>query len=76
MAVHSVIIAGFGDIDRTGYPDRLYVHWEHQGEGIATAVRNWLKRAVQGSIVTHASLAARPFFVKRGYGAGKEQLVE
>ena len=30
-------IVGFGDIDKSGYLDRLYVHKDHQREGIATA---------------------------------------
>lgn len=76
VAVHGGIIAGFGDIDRTGYLDRLYVHWKHQGEGIATAICDRLERAVQGSIVTHSSITARAFFAKRGYTAVKEQQIE
>lgn len=76
VAVHGGTIAGFGDIDRTGYLDRLYVHWAHQGEGIATAICDRLERAVQGSIVTHSSITARPFFAKRGYVVVKEQQVE
>lgn len=30
------MITGFGDMDFTGYLDRLYVHREYQGQGIAT----------------------------------------
>ena len=29
------LIVGFGDIDGTGYLDRLYVHRDRQGQGIA-----------------------------------------
>ncbi|MBD5151460.1 MAG: GNAT family N-acetyltransferase [Oscillibacter sp.] len=76
VAVEQGVIVGFGDIDRTGYLDRLYVHKDHQGQGIATAICDRLELAVPGSIVTHASITARPFFEKRGYQVIKEQRVE
>lgn len=76
VAVENDTILGFGDIDETGYLDRLYVHLEYQRRGIATAICNQLEAAVQGNIVTHASITARPFFEKRGYKVVKEQEVE
>ena len=76
VAVDAGIIAGFGDIDKTGYLDRLYVHLGYQRKGIATAICNRLEAAVQENIVTHASITARPFFEKRGYKVVKEQQVE
>lgn len=76
VAVDDDIIAGFGDIDKTGYLDRLYVHSGYQGKGIATAICNRLEAAVEENIVTHASITARPFFEKRGYRVVKEQQVE
>ena len=76
VAVEQGVIVGFGDIDRTGYLDRLYVHKDHQGQGIATAICDRLERAAPGGIVTHASITARPFFEKRGYRVIKEQQVE
>lgn len=76
VAVDDDIIVGFGDIDKTGYLDHLYVHADYQGKGIATAVCNQLEQAVRGKIVTHASITARPFFEKRGYKVVKEQQVE
>lgn len=76
VAVAGSIIAGFGDIDDTGYLDRLYVHKDYQRQGIATAICDKLEAAVQGKIVTHASITARPFFEKRGYKVIKEQRVE
>lgn len=74
--VDADIIAGFGDIDKTGYFDRLFVHPDYQGKGIAIAICNRLELAVQENIVTHASITARPFFEKRGYRMVKEQQVE
>lgn len=38
VAVEEGRIVGFGDIDATGYLDRLYVHREFQHQGIATAL--------------------------------------
>ncbi len=76
VAVENEKILGFGDIDRTGYLDRLYVHGDYQGKGIATAICNQLEQAVQGNIITHASITAKPFFEQRGYEVIKEQQVE
>lgn len=69
-------IVGFGDMDETGYLDRLYVHKDHQGKGIATAICDKLEAEVQRNITTHASITARLFFEKRGYIVVKEQQVE
>lgn len=76
VAVDDDIIVGFGDIDKTGYLNRLFVHFGYQRKGIATAICNQLELAVQGNIVTHASITARPFFETRGYKVIKEQQVE
>ncbi len=76
VAEEDGVLAGFGDIDGTGYLDRLYVHYGYQGRGIAAAVCGRLEGAVQGDVVTHASITARPFFEKRGYRVVKEQQVE
>lgn len=76
VAIDNNIIVGFGDIDKTGYLDRLYVHADYQGKGVATAICNRLEQAVQGKITTHASITAKLFFEKRGYKVVKEQQVE
>ena len=76
VAVNDGIIVGFGDIDRKGYLDRLFVHTDYQRKGIASDICNCLEQAVQGNIVTHASITARPFFERRGYKVVKEQQVE
>ena len=76
VAVENGKIAGFGDIDETGYLDRLYVHKEHQREGIAAALCSRLEAHVQGNILTHASITAKLFFQKRGYKVLREQQVE
>ena len=76
VAVENGEVAGFGDIDETGYLDRLYVHKDYQGQGIASAICDCLESKISGKIVTHASITARPFFEKRGYKVVKEQQVE
>lgn len=76
VAVDNEIIVGFGDIDKTGYLDRLYVHHDYQRRGVATAICNELEKAVQSNITTYASITAKPFFEKRGYKVVKEQQVE
>lgn len=84
LAHHSLVavegrdlIVGFGDIDATGYLDRLYVHKDRQGLGIATALCDRLERAVDAPVLTtHTSITARPFFEGRGYRVLREQRVE
>lgn len=76
VAVENKVIVGFGDIDKTGYLDRLFVHADYQGRGIATAICDCLEKTFQGDIITHASITAKPFFEKRGYKMVKEQQVE
>lgn len=76
VAIENEVIVGFGDIDKTGCLDRLFVHSDYQGKGIATAICNRLEQAVQGGITTYASITAKPFFEKRGYRVVKEQHVE
>ena len=76
VAVENNVIVGFGDIDKTGYLDCLFVHADHQGKGIATAICDRLEQFVKKNVTTHASITARPFFEKRGYKVVKEQQVE
>lgn len=76
VALDGIKIIGFGDIDKTGYLDRLYVHKDYQGKGAATAICNQLEQTANNQIITHASITARPFFEKRGYQVTKEQQVE
>lgn len=76
VAVKDNIITGFGDIDRTGYLDRLYVHKDYQHQGIAAALCDKLECAFGVSKITvHASITAKPFFLHRGYHILREQQV-
>lgn len=77
VAVENGVIVGFGDIDNTGYLDRLYVHKDYQHQGIATEICNKLEDVFDfDKITTHASITAKPFFEKRGYKVIKKQNVE
>ena len=72
VAEEEGIIVGFADLADDGYLDRLYVHKDWQGRGVATALCD----ALPGAKLTHASLTARPFFEQRGWRVVKEQQVE
>lgn len=76
VAVEGDVIAGFGDIDKTGYLDRLFVHADFLRKGIGTAICDRLEQKIRGKILTHASITARPFFEERGYKVIKEQKAE
>ena len=77
VAEEGGILVGFGDMDRSGYLDRLFVHRDFQGQGIATAICDALEGGVSmGRLWVQASITARPFFEGRGYRVVKEQQVE
>ena len=74
------VIIGFGDLDTKGYLDRLFIHKDYQGVGIATMIINEIEKYAKENkieiITTHSSITAKPFFEKQGYKVVKEQLVE
>ena len=73
------VLLGFGDMDDTGYLDRLYVHKDFQGRGVASAIVQGLEGYAWGlgasSVSVHASRTARPFFENLGYKVQKAQRV-
>ena len=76
IAVVNGEIVGFGDMDETGYLDRLYVHKDYQGQGIASAICDELERFAAGkTFTTHASITAKLFFQHRGYHVVRKQEV-
>ena len=76
VAVEDDKIVGFGDMDNTGYLDRLYVHKDYQRKGIASAICDALESSsTEKAFITHASITAKPFFQYRGYHVVKEQEV-
>ena len=63
VAVEDGKIVGFGDMDRTGYLDRLYVHKDYQHQGIASAICNVLEQAVPANKLWYMpQLRQNPFF--------------
>ncbi len=77
VAVTDECIVGFADMAEDGYLDRLYVHCNFQGQGIATAICDALEGDSDSKIfTTHASITAKPFFENRGYKAIYSQIVE
>lgn len=70
-------LIGFGDMDPSGYLDRLYVHKDYQGKGIASSLCRMLEKACPArKFFTHASITAKPFFERRGYRVAKVQQVQ
>ena len=71
VAVCNNIIVGFGDMDDTGYFDRLFVHKDYQRQGIASKIADELEQYASNihiqTITTEASITAKPFFLSRGY---------
>ncbi|MGN6713977.1 GNAT family N-acetyltransferase [Anaerocolumna jejuensis] len=76
VALEKDRLIGFGDIDKTGYLDHLFVHKDFQGRGVATMLCDRLEKHFPVSrITTHASITAKPFFESRGYRVLREQQV-
>jgi len=77
VALRNGILVGFGDIDQTGYLDRLFIHKDFQRQGIATELCDALESMVPNQkIWTEASVTAKPFFENRGYRVIRTQWVE
>ena len=76
VATENGEIVGFGDMDGSGYLDRLYVHKDYQRQGVASAICDELERFAAGkTFTTHASITAKPFFLHRGYCVVRQQEV-
>lgn len=77
---HKDNIVGFGDVSFSGYFDRLYVHKNYQGKGIAAKIADSLEAYANSIglkvITTQASITARSFFEKRGYKIIRGQQVK
>lgn len=73
-------ILGFAELSREGVVDMMYVHKDHQGQGIATALLAKLEAKAQSDglerLETNASRVARPFFARRGFSLLAAQNVE
>jgi putative acetyltransferase len=73
-------VVGFGDVTKYGYLDRLFVHKDYQGKGVATQLLKKLedkaKQLGVKEIATETSITAQPFFEKHGYAIYLRQTKE
>ena len=70
-------ILGFGNIGPDAYLDLLYVHKDHQRQGISSVLCDFLETLYPVDRITvHASETAWPFFEKQGYRMLRSQRVE
>lgn len=74
------IVVGFSDLTYNGYLDRLFVHKDFQGQGIASALVDMLEGEAKKlnllEITTDSSITAKPFFKHKGYNIVRSQTVE
>lgn len=72
-------IVGFSDLQQDGYLNRLYVHKDHQRQGVAADLLNAAEKEAEklglSEITLDASLTAKPFFEKHGYETIRQQTV-
>lgn len=69
-------LAGFADMDTTGYLDRLYVAADCVRKGVGSALLTALEaRHPLPVYTTYASITAVPFFLKAGYSVVRENAV-
>jgi putative acetyltransferase len=63
-----------------GYLDRLFVHKDFQGQGIASALVDMLESEAKKlnllEITTDSSITAKPFFKHKGYNIVRSHIVE
>ena len=73
-------LLGFAELSPEGAVDMLYVHKDHQGRGVATALLAALEARARdrglARLTTNASRIARPFFLRRGFALLASQTVE
>ena len=69
-------LAGFADMDTTGYLDRLYVAADCVRKGVGRALLTALEAQNPAAVyTTYASITAVPFFLKAGYSVVRENAV-
>lgn len=71
-------MVGFGSVI-DGYLDTMFVHKDHQGEGVASKIYSELEslsfKNEARELTTEASITARPFFEKQGFKVVEKQKV-
>jgi putative acetyltransferase len=73
-------VVGFSDMTEKGHLDRLFVHKDFQGQGIASSLVNVLESEARRlgitELDTHASITAKSFFEHHGFQLVQLQRVE
>lgn len=73
------VITGFASLAKDGYLDMMYVHKDFQRMGIATLLINKIfetaRELALATLITEASITAKPFFEKHGFTVLEEQTV-
>ncbi|WP_443939303.1 GNAT family N-acetyltransferase [Pedobacter sp. MW01-1-1] len=79
VAQHADRIVGFATLDNGNYIDLLYVHKDHQRQGIAQRLLDDItteaRRLKQMRLTSDVSKTARLFFEKNGFSVLREQTV-
>lgn len=79
VAKVGVKLVGFIDLEANGNIDMLYVHSDHQRNGIARALLEAVMDAASAqklkSVRTESSITARPFFENHGFVIVAKQMV-
>ncbi len=74
VALENGNMIGFGEVDKTGRIEKLFVHKDFLRRGIGSAICDMLEQNFwEGKITVHSSITAKPFFESRGYTVVKEQ---
>lgn len=73
-------LIAFGNIGKTGYLDRLYVHPDYLRKGIASklveALEEYAKKHGSHVINVTSSITSKAFFESKGYAVIEEQINE
>jgi putative acetyltransferase len=73
-------IVGIISLEAVGHLDLLFTDAEYQRRGVATALystlEQWARENGVTSMVTEASITAKPFFIHQGFDVIAQQLVQ
>lgn len=74
------VITGFGSVTDDGELDMMFVHKDHQRQGVATLLVQHIIRTAQALniplLTAYVSITARPFFEKKGFNVVMQQTVD
>lgn len=76
---HSKEIVGFVSLNLSGYIHSLFVHYQYQRRGVASALWGAIKQFARINnielLTSEVSITAKPFFSSRGFSVIEEQSV-